>query len=155
MWSDRLSRLIAAAARTRRADTSFILHVGDLIQGDCTDYDIQMKMLKDAQSACAKGFGDLPFVFAYGNHDVRSGGDQAVDDFVRPRDEEHDGCRQKRTQEEILALQDEYRPGLVEYRKYRAAGHYLMRVFKRGVAVDFYACDSLSPTETFVLHSRQ
>ena len=68
-----------------------------------------------------------------------------------PMDEDHDGCLQKRTQEEILALQDESRPGLVEYRKYRAAGHYLLRVSDSGVAVDFYACDSLSPTETFRL----
>ena len=61
------------------------------------------------------------------------------------------GCRQKRPQAEILALQDEYRAGLVEYRKYQAAGHYLLRVSNASVAVDFYACDSLEPTETFVL----
>jgi len=301
MWADRLPRLIAAAAKTRRDDTAFLLHVGDLIQGDCTDYGIQLKMLRDAQAACIRGFGDLPFVVACGNHDIRGGGERAVDDFVRPlarrmtgrtidgasfsfwhgpdafvivdfmrpdaalinrmldetegarytffvlhspiaasdtwgpywfllgkpcdtearralfarlvarnaivlcghlhvtqirrwrRDggelvefcsnsvwrpqedkpselattpaqfgeyarahptpmhEDHDGCLQTRTQEEILALQDEYRPGLVEYRKYRAAGHYLLRVSDGGVAVDFYACDSLSPTETFKL----
>ena len=304
MWSGRLPRLIAAAAKTRRDDTAFLLHVGDLIQGDCTDYGIQTKMLRDSQAACTKGFGDLPFVVACGNHDIRGGGELAVDDFVRPlarrmtgrtidgasfsfwhgpdafvivdfmrpdaalinrmldetegarytffvvhstvapsdtwgpywfllgkpcdtearralfarlvarnaivlcghlhvtqirrwrRDggelvefcsnsvwrpqedkpselastpaqfgeyarahptpmhEDHDGCLQTRTQEEILALQDEYRPGLVEYRKYRAAGHYLLRVSDESVAVDFYACDSLSPTETFKLKCR-
>ena len=301
MWADRLPRLIAAAAKTRRDDTAFLLHVGDLIQGDCTDYGIQAKMLRDAQAACTKGFGDLPFVVACGNHDIRGGGERAVDDFVRPlarrmtgrtvdgasfsfrhgpdafvivdfmrpdaallnrmldetegarytffvvhstiapsdtwgpywfllgkpcdtearralfarlvsrnavvlcghlhvtqirrwrrgggelvefcansvwrpqedsvsvlastpaqfgeyarahptpMHEDHDGCLQTRTQEEILALQDEYRPGLVEYRKYRAAGHYLLRVSDGGVSVDFYACDSLAPTMTFEL----
>lgn len=304
MWADRLPRLIAAAAKTRRDDTAFLLQLGDLIQGDCTDYGIQLKMLRDAQAACTKGFGDLPFLVVAGNHDLRGGGERPFDDFVRPlasrvlgrevaganfalrhgpdafvfvdfmrpdaalvnrmldetegarytffvlhspiaasdtwgpywfllgkpcdtesrralfarlvernaivlcghlhvtqirrwrrgggelvefcansvwrpqedkpselattpaqfgeyarahptpMHEDHDGCLQTRTQEEILALQDEYRPGLVEYRKYRAAGHYLLRVSDGGVAVDFYACDSLAPTMTFELRGR-
>lgn len=301
MWADRLPRLIAAAAKTRRGDTAFLFQMGDLIQGDCTDCETHLRMLQDAQAACSKGFDGLPFLTVCGNHDIRGGGDKAFDgyilplalkslgfsvesanftfrhgadayvfvDFMRPdvrringmldetedarylffvlhspiaasdtwgpywfllgkpedtaarralfarllkrhaivlcghlhvtqirrwrrdggelvefcansvwrpqedrpsvlastpaeygdyakvhptpMDEDHDGCHQKRTQAEILALQDEYRAGLVEYRKYRAAGHYLLRVSNRGVAVDFYACDALTPTETFVL----
>ena len=301
MWADRMPRLIAAAAKTRRTDTAYLFQMGDLVQGDCSDFDTQVGMFRDAQAACSKGFGDLPFLTVCGNHDSRGGGGKAFDayvlaeaskalgrsidntnfvlrhgpdafvfvDFMRPdaarlnrmldetadarylflvvhspiaasdtwgpywfllgkpedtdarralfarllkrraivlcghlhytqirrwrrddgeivefcansvwrpqenrpalvasspaqygayakahptpMDEDHDGCLQKRTQDEILALMDEYRPGLVEYRKYRAAGHFLLRVSDAGVAVDFYACDALTPTETFKL----
>lgn len=300
-WSNRLPRLVAAAARTRRDDTAFLFQMGDLIQGDCTDYETHLKMFRDAQAACSKGFGDLPFLIVCGNHDIRGGGDRAFDDYILPlaakalgrpvdsatfmfrhgpdayvfvdfmrpdavrinrlldetedarhlffvlhstiaacdtwgpywfllgkpadtearralfarllkrraivlcghlhltqirrwrRDggelvefctnsmwrsqedkpsvlasspadfgtyahrhptpmgEDHDGCHQTRTQDEIFALMDEYRPGLVDYRQYRAAGHYLLRVTDRVVAVDFYSGDALTPTQTFVL----
>ena len=41
-------------------------------------------------------------------------------------------------------------PG-VDYRMIQSAGHYLLRVTDRSVDIDFYACDSLSPHETFNL----
>ena len=301
MWAGRLPRLVAAAAKTRRSDTAFLFQMGDLIQGDCANYETHLRYFKDAQTACSKGFGDLPFLTVCGNHDLRGGGDKAFDgyilplaskalgfpvdratfsfrhgpdaylfiDFMRPdvarinsmldetqgarytflvihspiaasdtwgpywfllgkpadtdarralfrrliarnaiilcghlhvtqirrwrrdggelvefcansvwrpeedvpvtlasrpeqfgeyvrahptpMDEDHDGCHQKRTQAELEDLLEEYRPGLVEYRKYQAAGHYLLRVSDCGVEVDFYACDSLAPTMTFKL----
>lgn len=301
MWSSRLPRLIAAAAQTCRADTAFLLHMGDLIQGDCNNDDRQMKMLQDAAAACTRGFPDIPFLPVPGNHDLRNGGTKAFDlffeklaekapkfctsststafwqgpdayillDFMRPdvdlinrlldktegarytfivvhspiaasdtwgpywfllgkpkdtnarralfarllrrqaivlcghlhvtqirrwrvgtdelvefcansvwrqqedvpkqtaftpadygsysrqhptpMGEDHDGCHQTRTQAEITALLDEYKQGLVDYRQYRAAGHYLMNVSDTGVEVDFYACDSKTPTQTFTL----
>ena len=301
MWNTRVPRLIAAAAKTRRADTAYLFQMGDLIQGDCTDFDIHMRFFKDAQAACSKGFGDLPFLTVCGNHDIRGGGDKAFDayilpiasktigksvdsanfmfsqgpdafifvDFMRPdagridamldasegarhtffvlhspiaasdtwgpywflfgkpedterrralfrrllgrraivlcghihrtqirrwvrpegelvefsansvwrpqedvpkvlydspsqfgsyvrahptpMDEDHDGCHQKRTNPELIALVDESRPGLVQYRMIQSAGHYLLRVTDRSVDIDFYACDSLSPHETFNL----
>lgn len=301
-WADRLPRLVAAAAKARRADTAFLFQMGDLVQGDCSDFETQLRMFRDAQAACMQGFGDLPFLTVCGNHDIRGGGDRAFDayilplaaktlnrptletasftfrqgpdafifvDFMRPdvglinamldetadarytflvshapiaptdtwgaywfllgkpehtaarralfqkllrrrvivlcghlhrtqirrwvRDEgevvefcansmwrpqedrprvvfdkvmqfgdyvkahpaamneDHDGCLQKRTVPELLALVDEYRPGLVDYRMYMAAGHYLLRVSDAGVFVDFHACDARSPTETFRL----
>jgi len=304
MWADRLPRLVAAAAKTRRDDTAFLFQMGDLIQGDCTDYETHLRMFKDAQAACSKGFGDLPFLTVCGNHDIRGGGDKAFDgyilplaakaigrpvtsanfcfsqgpdafvfvDFMRPdvakihamldetegvrhtffvlhstiappdtwgsywfllgkpedaaarrtlfsrllkrraivlcghlhrtqlrrwvrpegelvefcansvwrpeetvpkvifndaarygeyvkahpaaMNEDHDGCLQRRTVPELLELVEEYRPGLVDYRMLLAAGHYLLRVSDEGVAVDFYVCDSLTPTETFVLRRK-
>ena len=66
-------------------------------------------------------------------------------------DEDHDGCAQKRTQGEIQALLEEYVPGLVQYEKSRAAGHYLLRVSADGVFVDFFACDSVSCLRTYQL----
>ena len=66
-------------------------------------------------------------------------------------DEDHDGCLQKRTVPELLALVEEYRPGLVEYRQTQSAGHYMLRVSAARVEIDFYACDSVVPTETYRL----
>ena len=70
-----------------------------------------------------------------------------------PMDEDHDGCLQKRTVPEQLALVEEYRPGLVQYRMVQSAGHYLLRVSGRRVDIDFYACDSLTPTATYALRA--
>ena len=304
MWADRLPRLVEAAAKTRRADTAYLFQMGDLIQGDCTDLDTHLRFFRDAQAACSKGFGNIPFLTVCGNHDIRGGGDKAFDayilpiaakaigkpvtsanfmfrqgpdayifvDFMRPdaakidamldesegarytffvlhspiaasdtwgpywflfgkpedtdrrralfarllrrraivlcghihrtqirrwirpegelvefsansvwrpqenvpkvlyanpsqfgeyvrahptpMNEDHDGCLQKRTNEEIIALVDEYRPGLVQYRMLQSAGHYLLRVSDAGVDIDFYACDSLVPHETFALKRR-
>ena len=69
-------------------------------------------------------------------------------------DEDHDGCLQKRTVPELLALVEEYRPGLVEYRQIQSAGHYLLHVSEKTVTIDFYACDSLAPHETFTLQQK-
>ena len=304
MWATRLPRLIAAAAKTRRPDTAYLFQMGDLIQGDCTDYETHLRFFKDAQAACSKGFGDLPFLTVCGNHDIRGGGDKAFDayilpiaakaigkpvtsanflffhgpdafifvDFMRPdaskidamltesegarhtffvlhspigpydgwgaywflfgkpadaekrralfarllkrraivlcghihrtqirrwvrpegelvefsansvwrpqedtpkvlfdsparfgeyvkahparMDEDHDGCLQKRTVPELLALVEEYRPGLVEYRQTQSAGHYLLHVSEKEVTIDFYSCDSLVPHETFILQKK-
>ena len=84
IWSGRMPRLVAAAAKTRRADTAFLFQMGDLIQGDCTDFETHLRMFKDAQSACSKGFGDIPFLTVCGNHDIRGGGDRAFDAYILP-----------------------------------------------------------------------
>ena len=301
MWSDRLPRLVAAAARTRRADAAFLLQMGDLIQGDCGSDAARRCFLADAVAACSQGFGDLPFLTVCGNHDIRNGGAAAYDAFMLPRvgrvvgrpvgsmtflhrvgpdafifidfmrpdarridalldasedarhtfvvlhsaiaptdtwgtywflfgkpedaarrralfvrllkrravvlgghihrtqirrwrrpegelvefcmnsvwraqenavtpvftrpdqygshvkahpapfGEELDGCHQRRTVPELLALVDEYRPGLVDYRLYQSAGHYQLRVSDRSVVVDFFACDACEPTLSFNL----
>ncbi len=72
-----------------------------------------------------------------------------------PMNEDYDGRLQTRTKEELIALSDEYRPGLVQYRMIQSAGHYLLRVSDRAVDIDFYACDSLAPHETFRLAERK
>ena len=84
MWATRLPRLIAAAAQTRRLDTAYLFQMGDLIQGDCTDLETHLRFFKDAQVACSKDFGDLPFLTVCGNHDIRGGGDKAFDAYVLP-----------------------------------------------------------------------
>ena len=71
MWKDRMPRLLASAARCRTADTAFLLHLGDLIQGDCCDYGLHLKMLQEAEAVCRKGFEGLDFRVVCGNHDIR------------------------------------------------------------------------------------
>ena len=301
MWSDRLPRLVAAAARTRRDDAAFLLQMGDLIQGDCGGDAAYRRFLGDAVAACTKGFGDLPFLTVCGNHDIRNGGAAAYDAFMLPRvgcvvgrpvdgmtflhrvgpdafifidfmrpdaaridalldasegarhtfvvlhsaiaptdtwgtywflfgkpedderrralfvrllkrravvlgghihhtqirrwrrpegelaeicmnsvwrvqenavtpvfthpdqygsyvkahpapvGEEHDGCHQRRTVPELFALVDEYRPGLVDYRLYRSAGHYQLRVSDHSVVADFFSGDAIQPVQSFDL----
>ena len=83
MWADRLPRLVAAAAHVRRADTAYLFQMGDLVQGDCTEADVQRRMFRDAEAACRTGFGDLPFLTVCGNHDIRNGGAKAFDAYNR------------------------------------------------------------------------
>ena len=86
MWRERLPKLIESAAAVRRPDTAFLLQMGDLIQGDCAEVALQLKMLEDAEKACRKGFEDIPFLTVCGNHDIRSdGGAAAYDEFIKPR----------------------------------------------------------------------
>ena len=71
MWQSRMPRLVAAAAKSRTDDAAFLLQLGDLIQGDCCDFDLHYRMLVEAAAACRKGFGTLRFVTVCGNHDIR------------------------------------------------------------------------------------
>ena len=81
MWESRLPSLIASAAAVRRDDTAFVLHMGDLIQGDTASAEMQFRMLCDAERACRKGMEDLPFHVACGNHDIRNGGAAGFDRY--------------------------------------------------------------------------
>lgn len=83
MWKSRLPSLIASAAAVRREDTAFVLHVGDLIQGDTASAGMQFRMLCDAEHACRKGMEDLPFHVVCGNHDLRNGGAAGFDRYQK------------------------------------------------------------------------
>lgn len=84
MWAARMPSLVASAAAVRREDTAFVLHVGDLIQGDTASPEMQLRMLNDAERACRKGMEDLPFHVVCGNHDIRNGGATGFDLYRRP-----------------------------------------------------------------------
>lgn len=74
MWSARLPSLLAAAGRSRRADTAFVLQLGDLVQGDCNDSAVHKQMCEDAVSAIRSGVGSgVPIALVVGNHDIRNG----------------------------------------------------------------------------------
>ena len=81
MWRERMPRLVAATATARRPDTAALLHMGDIVQGDCGDAD-RARFLRDGRAACALGMEDLPFLPSCGNHDVRGGGGAIYDDWL-------------------------------------------------------------------------
>ena len=72
-----------------------------------------------------------------------------------PMDEDHDGCLQKRTPEQMRALFDEYRSGLRRYRMMQAAGHYQLSVSDEGVSMAFYPCDARRPTDLIALRGKK
>lgn len=129
------------------------------------------KRLDAEKSYSISILGDLPFLSVGGNHDLRGGGDKAFDGFVRPLASRALGVPVREANfcfrygpdafifldfmrpdaAQINALLEEYVPGLVQYEKSRAAGHYLLRVSADGVFVDFFACDSVSAPRTYRL----
>lgn len=78
MWhtSGRCPSLVAAgAALAENSPTSFVLQLGDLVQGDCQNAEMHKQML-DAGIAALRGGGgrfrpELPLLTVLGNHDER------------------------------------------------------------------------------------
>ena len=71
MWKERGPKLIASAYSMKTPNTSFILQLGDLIQGDCDDPEIHAKMLRDSIFYFKRNMPELPFLTVAGNHDIR------------------------------------------------------------------------------------
>lgn len=70
MWKTRIPALLGAARRCRRADTAFVLHLGDIVNGEARDPAALRRMLEDGFSAHAPHFAGLPLQLVAGNHDV-------------------------------------------------------------------------------------
>lgn len=79
LWSGASPQMMAAAGRRTTDKTSFVIQVGDLIQGDCGNPAVHSRMLLDALALFKKNFGTLPFLTVTGNHDVR--GPQAAEAY--------------------------------------------------------------------------
>ena len=72
MWKGSCREIVRASAETVRDDAAFVLHLGDLVQGDCCDGTVHRRMLEDAWRYFKGEYGAaLPFVTVCGNHDVR------------------------------------------------------------------------------------
>ena len=72
MWRERCPRLIKRAACLVDADTRQVLHMGDLVQGDCGSGEVHRRMLDDVMNSFKASFGgQLPLVLTVGNHDIR------------------------------------------------------------------------------------
>lgn len=71
MWQDRIPRLLDRASRLAGPRTRLVIQAGDLIQGDCDDFDTHTRMLDDAFNRIKEAFPRLPFVTVTGNHDIR------------------------------------------------------------------------------------
>ncbi len=73
MWRERCPRMLAASAELARgADTSFVLQLGDIIQGDCDDAPTHRRMLDDCIRMLRAPYPEgIPFLTVMGNHDFR------------------------------------------------------------------------------------
>ena len=72
MWRERCPRLLKRAACLVDENTRGVLHMGDLIQGDCGNGAVHRKMLDDVMNSFKASFGGaLPLVVVVGNHDIR------------------------------------------------------------------------------------
>lgn len=72
MWRERCPRLIKRAACLVDSKTVQVLHMGDIIQGDCGSGEVHLKMLDDVMNSFKSSFGgSLPLVLTVGNHDIR------------------------------------------------------------------------------------
>lgn len=70
-WKEQSPALMRSAARKLGDNTSLVIQLGDLIQGDCGSTDVHKKMLLDTLTAFKGYFGDVPFLSVVGNHDIR------------------------------------------------------------------------------------
>ena len=87
MWRGRCRGLLAASAKLARENpTSFVLQMGDIVQGDCDDVPTHKRMLDDCIRLLRAPYSqDLPFLTVVGNHDVRGkGAREAYFSFAEP-----------------------------------------------------------------------
>lgn len=76
MWAGPSKGILAASGKCVTPDTKFVLQLGDLVQGDCNDFAVHRKMLRDTTAFMKSVYPkDLPFISVCGNHDIRHGND--------------------------------------------------------------------------------
>ena len=90
MWAGPMREIVRASAQTVGDDAAFVLHLGDLVQGDCCDGAAHRRMLADAWAYFRGSYPRrLPFVTVCGNHDVRDPdgheAERAYAEFMPPR----------------------------------------------------------------------
>ena len=72
MWRAKSPALIAAAGRRGRAEhVAFAVQLGDMMQGDCDDAELQQAMIRAAFAVLKKHFPGIPLLPVKGNHDIR------------------------------------------------------------------------------------
>ena len=89
MWRKRMPSMLGNLSA--ETNVAFAVHVGDLIQGDCNDAEMQRQMLSDALRTIRGNLPNidgipLPFLPVVGNHDVRltgAKGDRSGSDLYR------------------------------------------------------------------------
>lgn len=78
MWKDRCRRMIERGRYLMDDSTKMVLQMGDLIQGDCGNPNVHVKMLSDTMDYLKDRFNGLPIVTVVGNHDIRGTGAEAA-----------------------------------------------------------------------------
>ena len=77
MWQARMPALLAASSALAPTGASplptrFVLQLGDIVNGDCNDDAVHLRMLRDALAATRAPYAAaLPFLTVLGNHDYR------------------------------------------------------------------------------------
>jgi hypothetical protein len=69
MWETRMWKMLDAALLQKNADTALIIQIGDLVEGNCGNGDVQVKMIQDGIQLMRDKFKGTPFIFSAGNHD--------------------------------------------------------------------------------------
>lgn len=83
MWEALVPRLLSAAAE-RSEHSDFVMHLGDVAQGDAAHSEALTVMLEKGYQRVAAAFGEKPVYLLVGNHDVRApGGVEAYDAWSR------------------------------------------------------------------------
>ena len=73
MWKARSPRLLETASGRAKAEKAvFAVQLGDLVQGDCDDRDLQRAMIVRGFGMLKGYFNALPLVIVKGNHDIRT-----------------------------------------------------------------------------------
>ena len=73
MWKAQSPALFAAAGKRAAAESvAFAVQLGDLIQGDCDNAELQQAMIRKGFSELKKNFPRIPLLIVKGNHDIRT-----------------------------------------------------------------------------------
>lgn len=86
-WEQGLSQKVLAAAAEQSKDTAdFVVQLGDIINGDCDNAQMQGAALSDIHALLKKFFPGKKVLFLEGNHDHRGSQDavQAPDRYIFP-----------------------------------------------------------------------
>ena len=88
MWAGPSRRILEASGRCAAAHpTEFVLQLGDLVQGDCSDFAVHEKMLADTLAFMRGVYpAGTPFLPVCGNHDIRHGDERDDDAAWAPYD---------------------------------------------------------------------
>ena len=79
MWRSRLPSLLdAAAAVAKRENAAFVQHLGDIAHGTAANGEALTRMLSAGRRLIAERFGEIPFRFITGNHDLLAPGGLAA-----------------------------------------------------------------------------
>ena len=72
MWKAKSPALFAAAGKRAKADdAAFAVQLGDLVQGDCDNAQLQGAMIRKGFAVIKKNFPGIPLLIVKGNHDIR------------------------------------------------------------------------------------
>ena len=111
---------VSGAVKAAPAAVPFVIQVGDLVEGLCGSYDLQVLQFRDTFAAIEKAAFGVPFLITKGNHDITGpGANEAYDKELIPwlaaqgKQETFAGASYFRKQDEdLFVFFDGYKPDL-------------------------------------------